>query len=182
MINNDVSSLYRLNLSFINIYLIGRYGYFGHAPTNESFPDVHVNRGGSCMLIRAAPELGVIEIHRVSPRPVCGSSAFPLLVLNLGNRLSNPAPPLEIEGSSNPARRMRGETPNHSARMKPSPSKLLSGHLAIAMAGFSCFFFSDAFFTPFFTVPVAVASLSPLSTLSFLYYTRIFYWLVERHL
>ena len=82
MINNDVSSLYRLNLSFINIYLIGRYGYFGHVPTNESFPDVHVNRGGSCMLIRAAPELGVIEIHRVSPRPACGSSAFLLLVLN----------------------------------------------------------------------------------------------------
>lgn len=37
-----------------------RYGCVGHEP----LPDIHVNRVGSCVFVRAAPELGVIEIHR----------------------------------------------------------------------------------------------------------------------
>jgi len=58
---------------------------------------------------------------------------FAIAFIELCDRLSNPALPPEIEGSSNPARMMGRETPNHHARTKAS--KLLSGHLATAMDG-----------------------------------------------
>jgi hypothetical protein len=149
------------------MYLIGRYCYFGHVPTNESFPEVHVNRGRSCTLIRATSELGVIEIQRVSSQP---ASAFSIAFIEHCDRLSNPALPLEIEGSSNPARMMGRETPNHPARTKPS--KLLSGHLAIAIAGFFSFF-SDAFFSLFITLSLAIDSFT-FQLYFLLYYCRIF--------